>query len=253
MVKAVVASEDKEISQKAINSLGGKSSRKKFAKEFITKIKPIIGGETWHAVFMAGAPGAGKTEYCRRIVPRLESSGLLSTFGIKNILVIDPDDIRENIPGYIGEKAYCFQQAMYRRVCDIFNRLMSPKYEKRHFILDGTMSNYQRSKENITNVINKGGRVHIVFIYQNPETAWKNTQAREAESKRNVPRDVFIQAFVDSIDTVNKLKAEFNNIDLTVAIRGVNLEDIDLHLQVQTIDSTIVKIYTTEQLDKLIQ
>ena len=56
--------------------------------------------------FMAGSPGAGKTELSIRFIEELNKEGLKG-----NIVRIDADEIREKIPGYTGSNSNLFQGA----------------------------------------------------------------------------------------------------------------------------------------------
>ena len=54
------------------------------------------------SVFMAGSPGAGKTE---------ASKALIQDFG-NDILRIDPDDLRQEFEGYSGDNSWLFQASI---------------------------------------------------------------------------------------------------------------------------------------------
>lgn len=100
-------------------------------------------------VFMAGSPGAGKTEVSKAMVEALEKGGL--DVGGRRVLRIDPDDFRELIPGYSGGNSYLFQRA----VTKILEKVLDRAFKKRvSFILDGTMSNLGVAKRNIDRVLN---------------------------------------------------------------------------------------------------
>ena len=54
------------------------------------------------SVFMAGSPGAGKTEASKELIDEL-------TDGKNDIIRIDPDELRSEFPGYQGDNSYLFQ------------------------------------------------------------------------------------------------------------------------------------------------
>ena len=55
------------------------------------------------SIFVAGSPGAGKTEF---------SKGLISKEDKRRVVRIDADDIRSQFPGYTGTNSYLFQSAV---------------------------------------------------------------------------------------------------------------------------------------------
>src|SRR5258707_15796824 len=59
------------------------------------------------AVFMAGSPGAGKTESSKELLAELESKEPKA-----RILRVDPDDLRCRFPSYTGKNSYLFQGAI---------------------------------------------------------------------------------------------------------------------------------------------
>ena len=54
------------------------------------------------SVFMAGSPGAGKTEYSKNLILLLED------FKKGRVIRIDPDDIRSEFVDYNGRNSYLF-------------------------------------------------------------------------------------------------------------------------------------------------
>lgn len=57
------------------------------------------------SVFMAGSPGAGKTEASIELLHLKGADGA-------RILRIDPDELRAELPGYSGSNAWLFQRAV---------------------------------------------------------------------------------------------------------------------------------------------
>ncbi len=60
------------------------------------------------SIFMAGSPGAGKTEIAKEYVAALDELKAEGIDGLGNILRIDPDDLREELPGYTGNNSWLF-------------------------------------------------------------------------------------------------------------------------------------------------
>lgn len=151
-------------------------------------------------VFMAGSPGAGKTESSERLIDHLqESSG-------SSILRIDTDDLRELLPGYTGENSSLFQAAT-SIIADKMQDLALAQHQS--YVFDGTLTNLEAARRNIQRNISKNRHVFIVYVYQEPLQAWNLVQARKRKDGRDIPKDAFIKQYFLARENVNTLKKEF--------------------------------------------
>jgi predicted ABC-type ATPase len=151
------------------------------------------------SVFMAGSPGAGKTEASKELLSLLDADGT-------KVLRIDPDELREELPGYSGENAWLFQRA----VIPIVERIHDLALEQgQSFLLDGTLSSYKVAEKNIERSLKRGRAVQILYVYQEPEQAWKFVQAREAAEGRRIQPEDFVRQYFAAREVVNNLKARF--------------------------------------------
>ena len=172
------------------------------------------------SVFMAGSPGAGKTEFSKRLIKNFET-----------VVRIDPDEIRDILPDYDGKNSFIFQGAASLGVNKLHDYVL--KYKK-NFILDGTFSNYERSRDNVKRSLDKGRPVLIYYVYQGPIIAWDFTQKREALEGRHIPKEIFIKDFFMAKDAVDKVKVDFGNnieVDLVVKDFTANTERIELNIE----------------------
>ncbi len=55
------------------------------------------------SVFMAGSPGAGKTEASVELLKEMDGNAVIR---------VDPDELRSEFPGYTGNNAWLFQKAV---------------------------------------------------------------------------------------------------------------------------------------------
>lgn len=149
------------------------------------------------SVFMAGSPGAGKTE---------ASLELLASFQGPLILRIDADELRREIPGYTGNNAWLFQRAVSVLVEKIHDKALE---QNQSFLLDGTLSHYDKARKNLERSLGRGRAVQILYVYQEPLLAWQFVLAREALEGRNIKKETFINQYFNSRDTVNRLKQNF--------------------------------------------
>lgn len=151
------------------------------------------------SVFMAGSPGAGKTEASIELLKVLDANGM-------KMLRIDPDDLREQLPGYTGANAWLFQRA----VSPIVERMLDlARQQNQSFVLDGTLASYKVAARNVEASLKRGRAVQILYVYQEPEQAWKFVQAREAAEGRRIQPDDFVRQYFAAREVVNSLKAKF--------------------------------------------
>lgn len=197
------------------------------------------------AVFMAGSPGAGKTEFSETLEEVLSNDA-------PSIARIDPDEIRMNLPSYEGGKAYVLQKAVSRAIHEIFNSLLK---RKQGFILDGTLSNYEKAVQNIQRTLRRGYYVNIFYVYQEPESAWAFTQAREKLEGRRIELETFIQQYFAAKDVVNRVKKEFGKkVRVMLIVKNARKNIKDYKIDVDNIDAYIKQKYNEKTLlDKLTQ
>ncbi|MCC2659092.1 MAG: zeta toxin family protein [Panacagrimonas sp.] len=159
------------------------------------------------SVFMAGSPGAGKTEASKELIARYEIDGL-------RVLRIDPDELRAEFPGYTGGNAWLFQKAVTPLVERIHDLALD---QQQSFLLDGTLSSYDVARRNIDRSLKRNRTVQLLYVYQEPEQAWRFVQAREAAEGRRIEPESFLDQYFAARETVNRLKADLGraiSIDL---------------------------------------
>lgn len=223
-----------------------RSNRQKIAKELTDKSKYTPENSPF-SVFMAGSPGAGKTEFSKRLIELLEKGNE------HKVIRIDGDELRSLIPGYTGKNSYLFQTAVSLIVERMHDMTLD---NKQTFLLDGTLSKYNKAADNINRSLSKNRQVLIFYIYQKPEVAWKFTEARETAEGRHIPKDAFIDQFINSRETLEKIR---NNFKEKVSIFLVKknfetheVEDITEIENVNKIDEHLGKRYTKDELNALI-
>lgn len=224
------------------------------ALEFARKNKKVLAGELTDvsiyqadefpvSVFMAGSPGAGKTESAKNLVKRF-------SVGKHSILRIDPDDIRGRMPGYTGKNSSLFQSAT-SVIADVMQDYALKR--KQSYIFDGTFTNVKRARENIQRSLNKGREVFIVYVYQNPIQAWKFVQARATTDGRVVPKDAFIDKYFMARTNVNLLKEEFGKqIKVHLIVKNIDGTDFGYFENIDKIDNYIPERYSIDNLEGLL-
>ena len=194
------------------------------------------------STFMAGSPGAGKTEFSRRFLQ-----------GSSNVARIDADELREHFAGcgYDGANSHLFQKAATRLVHTIHDLALKRKIS---FLLDGTFANERIARQNIERSLKRERKVFVMFIYQSPQIAWDFVQRREEVEGRRILADDFAQKFCASYTVVNKMKEEFGDkITLSLVIKNIdNTGNRFYHESIQRVDNHIPERYNAEEILALI-
>lgn len=158
-----------EISEEALRF--ARSNKKSIARRLTDKaIYPSE--ESPVSVFMAGSPGAGKTE---------ASIALVNLFADTPILRIDPDELRNEFAAYQGPNSWLFQRGVSILVEKIIDQALD---QRQSLLLDGTFSNLKVARSNVERSLKKGRFVQVLYVYQNPMLAWDFVKAREEAEGR---------------------------------------------------------------------
>lgn len=190
------------------------------------------------SIFMAGSPGAGKTEISKRLIESFQQKPVR----------IDADEIRGIIPQYTGTNSDVVQAAASLGVEKLYDIALK---QRQNLILDGTLARSDKARSNIARSLKRGRSVQVFFVYQNPLTAWEVTKKREAIEGRRVPKEFFIRSYFASQASANTLKEEFgDDIQLHVVVRDAKTGLDKLDLNVTTVDPYLRVHYTSEQLER---
>lgn len=172
-----------------------RKNKKRIAKRVTdtSRCRPV---ENPVSVFMAGSPGAGKTEASIELIELLSHDGL-------DVLRIDADELRGEFAAYSGENSWLFHSAVSIVIEKIHDLALK---QRQNFILDGTLTNYEKSKQNIERSLKKNRPVQILYVYQDPRLAWEFVQARERKEGRRIRPETFAEQYFAARKVVNRLK-----------------------------------------------
>ncbi len=231
---------EEEIKQRADEF--ARKNKKSIAKE-IADPKIYLPDEFPVSVFMAGSPGAGKTESSTNLIKRLTQHS-------HSVLRIDSDELRSRFSEYNGKNSDLFIGA----TSILANRIHDVAIEnKQSFIFDGTLSKLDISRANIQRSLDRKRFVQIVYVYQEPIQAWAFVKAREKKDGRRIPREAFIDQYFMARGNVNCLKKEFGNaIKVDLIVKNIDGTDFSYRENIDVIDNYIPEKYTKEDLEKLI-
>ncbi|MDO6572128.1 zeta toxin family protein [Gilvimarinus sp. 2_MG-2023] len=195
------------------------------------------------SVFMAGSPGAGKTEVSLELLDDLAQ-------GENQVIRIDPDELRNEFTQYDGNNSYLFQKGVSVLVEKIHDLALK---QKQSFLLDGTLSNLDKARTNIKRSLGKGRAVHILYVYQDPCLAWEFVKAREQAEGRRILLAHFIEQYFAARENVNCLKREFGKeIAVDLVLKDVNNGRRAYEANIDVVDNHVPEKYTPADLEKLL-
>lgn len=192
------------------------------------------------SLFMAGSPGAGKTESSKRLIEAIVGPPPVR---------IDADDIRAIFPNYTGSNSHIFQRACTLGVNVLFDYVL---HNNINAILDATFA-YERAMENIERSLKHNRDVIIYYLFQDPVVAWNFTQIREAKEGRRVSKEVFINSFLKARENVTQAKAHFGDkITLNLIIKDFTKNFEQAYPNADRLDKYLEAVYTKEELEKIL-
>lgn len=232
--------EDDAVRERAVEF--ARANKRAIAEELtdVNKYPPV---EIPISVFMAGSPGAGKTESSIQLIKNLSDQG-------EQVLRIDADELRPLIPEYTGANSSLFQGAT-SIVADRMQDLALKKSQ--NFIFDGTLTNLEKARENISRSIKCNRLVFIIYVYQDPKQAWDFSKQRELKEGRKIPKEVFINQYFRARENVNKLKEEFGKaLQVFLIVKNIDGSDFNYWENINRIDDHIPQRYTQDELTTLL-
>lgn len=221
-----------------------KNNMQLFYERFTDK-KIFLPVQDPYSIFMAGSPGAGKTEFSTSF----DLSALHLDFDVP-LVRIDPDEIKKMIPQYDGKNTDCVQKAATIVADKLFDFVQK---HHQNVIVDTTFADFHKAEQNIKRAVKRKRSVAIIYLHQNPIVAWKFTKIRELEEGRPIPKSFFISSYFGAKENVNKIKEMYGKMvkiifvekDFTnhIAKTYINIDKIDYHIKLK---------YNREQLEKLL-
>lgn len=233
---AAVTEQEALFEQEAIKF--AKANRNAIARR-IADIAIFPGEEHPVSVFMSGSPGAGKTEASLELIKALGT-----------VLRIDPDELRSEFPAYNGANSWLLQRAVTPIVERIHDLALK---QKQSFLLDGTLANFDIAERNIQRSLDRNRLVQILFVYQEPQFAWRFVQAREKKEGRNIPPEQFVNQYFAARSVANRLKEKFGQgVKIDVLLKNIDGSHRTYQANVDQIDGFIPEKFTRDQVLKLV-
>lgn len=196
------------------------------------------------SIFMAGSPGAGKTEFSIAL-----RNGLYEKMPDSKIVRIDADEIREIIPQYNKKNSHVIQAAASVGVEKLIDYIHTMN---QNAIVDGTFAHYETSIKNIKRSLKRNRKVEIWYLYLDPKVAWDFTRKREKLEGRPIRKEDFINAVFSAKENVNRAKLEFGKqIELNLVVKSI-VDSNELHLNIDNVDNYLSISYNRTELEKIL-
>ena len=149
------------------------------------------------AILTGGIPGSGKTYFLKNYAPFLLK---------ENILKIDADSIREELPEYHGwnsSATHLETRDIYMSLLDEISKGEPCKYD---ILWDGTMNKAQNYLPLIGKLQNLGYKIYVIFVQVPWDVSRKRVLARYKENGRYVPMQVVDEANKAGLTGFDKVK-----------------------------------------------
>lgn len=154
-------------------------------------------------------------------------------------MIIDIDTYRNFFRGYNGENSHLYQSASVRVADKILKFCFKNDL---NFVFDGTFRNYNKVKQNFDQCEKYNRNTLIVLIFQEPRLSFYYTFLRKLNKKRNVPTEIFVNGFYESIRNVFEVKKTFPKVEIMVAEK--HYKPLSSRIYEYKIDYNIQNIHT---------
>lgn len=211
-------------------------SKKQLVAQIVKDVKPAPDNEPL-AIYAAGIPGAGKTEFLDRLFA-----------DTANIVRIDMDEIVKMFDEYTPEGYYKFRGAANIIVDE------AVIYCRKHpldFVLDGTFGS-SRAIDNIRSSL-KRHKVIVYYVWKEPSLAWQHTKDPQLITKRGVNKSGFIDACINVPKNLQSVRQKFNDkISIAAIKKDLKSDNFQMTRDGAEIDKLLEVRYTRNNLEMII-
>lgn len=201
-------------------------------------------------IFMAGSPGAGKTEFSNKFDP------IFYKYDTNVPIVrIDADEIRKLLSQFHNTNSDEVQPATtvgMDKLCDHIHK------HDQNSIIDTTFSDFKKANDNVQRSLKHNRKIGIFYIHLDPLVAWAYTQLRQKKEGRSVTKDFFIESYFKAKENVDKVKETFPQIEVNLIEKELTGDDnnpirIKAIFNIKGIDNHLKLLYNKNELEKIIK
>ena len=214
-----------------------KQNKDDLVLKIVGDVKPPKNSGMPIAVFAAGIPGAGKTEFLDRLL-----------VGVTNIVRIDMDEVVKLFDDYSPDKYYEFRGAANILVDEA---VIYCRQHRLDFVLDGTFGS-GRAINNIRSAL-KRHKVTIFYVWKDPVVAWQHTKDRQLVTKRGVEKFGFIEACLKVPINLREVRNNFiDKISIVLIQKDLNGNIFQMIRDTHVIDGILETSYTKKDLERIL-
>jgi UDP-N-acetylglucosamine kinase len=213
-------------------------NKKTIAREYIRN-SDFKSKDNPTGIFMAGLPGAGKTEFTVELIKYIADAPLR----------IDMDEIAKEIEGYKPQIAARFRKGASTILGKIYDETVKKKID---FVLDGTFS-HSRALENIQRAIDHNYKVKIYYIHQSPEVAWQFTKDRELIEHRGIDRQGFIETYIKLHQNLIDLCKDYKDVTISLIVKDYENKEGRRVEDVKNLFDELPEFLNAEQLESVLK
>lgn len=226
---------------------------KKRKKEIIKKFADLaiyLPVDNPFTIFMAGSPGAGKTEFSNKFDPSLYQYSTNVP-----IVRIDADAIRKLLSQFHGTNSDEVQPATtigMDKLCDHIHE------HNQSAIIDTTFSDFRKASDNVKRSLKHNRKIGIFYIHLDPKVAWIYTQLRQKKEGRSVSKEFFIDSYLKAKENVDKIKGMFPQIEVNLIEKELTGNEsspirIKTSFNISGVDYHLKLVYNRNELGKIIK
>ena len=212
-----------------------RANKKTIAREFIRNLDKEP-SDSPTAVFTAGLPGAGKTEFTKELLKDIAG----------DTLRIDMDEIACRIQGYKPRVADLFRAGASIILDRIYDEALKAHID---FVMDGTLS-HPKAIDNIKRALEKGYVVKVYFIHQEPVIAWQFTKDRELIERRSIDRAKFVETYYRLHENMVILQNLNKNVTVSIILKNADNRIGSQYEDIPDIYAIIPKPLAKDQLER---
>lgn len=233
----------RDVSAEEFEKMSYTAQKKYVAKLLIreSKAMPVDVDESPIAIIMAGVPGAGKTEFLDSLEEDTKS---------RSFVRVDLDQIVTVYPEYTPKTYAKFRGKANGILAHSIDELRHGRY---NMMIDGTFSGTsEASLRNLEKLLSNGYDVVMYYMYDDAQTAWGYTIAREKETDRGIDKEGFIQSCENVPVNLQAARLQFGGNDKfkMFAVKQKELRDKEYNVLTDDIDIDVI-IKEGYNIDKL--
>lgn len=168
--------------------------------------------------------------------------------GYGDYIRIDADYFRVLFPDYDGNNSSVFQKVCSWLVEQVFQYVIKKGYS---FIFDATFA-VPSAEKKVIKAIKNDYKIAIFYVYQKPDIAWRFTKDREVVEGKLVPKETFINAFLNARSNVEKVKLRHPEVLLHIIIKDYQNNISEAHFDTDNIKLVLPNEYSIENIEEFL-